>query len=91
MFSDPLSASLRLEYYSRGNIEGQDPSIMGPVQTADPDRQSIDRLDLGIGLNRAGQGDLEGWRLGVELVVPVGQDLDGPQLDADEPLTPDAS
>jgi len=87
LFSDPLSASLRLECYSRGNIDGQDPSIMGPVQTADPDRQGIDRLDLGVGLNWAGQGDLRGWRLGLEFVVPLQQDLDGPQLETDEQLT----
>ena len=86
LFSDPVSASLRLEYYRRGNVSGRDSQIAGPVQTADPDRQAIDRLDLGIGLNIAGQGSLHGWRLGLEYTVPVEQDLDGPQLETDSQL-----
>jgi hypothetical protein len=87
LFRDPVSASLRLEYYRRGNVSGQDPDIVGPVQTADPDRQAADRMDLAFGLNLAAQeGALHGWRLSFEYVVPVDQDLDGPQLEVDESL-----
>ncbi|MDH3533698.1 MAG: transporter [Gammaproteobacteria bacterium] len=87
LFRDPVSASLRLEYYRRGNVSGQDPDIVGPVQTADPDRQAADRMDLAFGLNFAAQdGALHGWRLSFEYVVPVDQDLDGPQLEVDESL-----
>lgn len=86
LVSVPVSASMRVEYYKRGNISGQDPLIMGPVQTADPGRQGLDRLDLGIGLNLAGQGSLHGWRLGLEFIIPMNQDLDGPQLETDEQL-----
>lgn len=74
------SLSLRLEYVDRGNVEGQDPRIMGPVQTADPDRLGGERLDLGVGVNFAFQG---GWRLGLEYLTPLDQDLDGPQLETD--------
>ena len=81
--SGPFSTSLRAEYFRRGNISGRDPEIAGPVQTADPSRQGIDRIDIALGFNLAGQGRLKGWRLGVEYLVPVSQDLDGPQLETD--------
>lgn len=81
------SVSLRLEYLDRGNISGIDPQIMGPVQTADPDRQGGQRLDLGVGLNLAGQGSLAGWRLAFEYLLPIEQDLDGPQMETDDVFT----
>lgn len=82
--SRTASLSLRLEYVDRGNVEGRDPRIMGPVQTADPDRLGGQRLDLGIGGNFV-FGD--GFRLGVEYLTPVDQDLDGPQLETDWQFT----
>jgi hypothetical protein len=82
--SDPVSVSLRLEGYHRGNISGMDPAIMAPVQTADPDRQGIDRLAAGAGINWSLPAD---HRLAAELMVPVYQDLDGPQLETDWNLT----
>ncbi|KAA9132566.1 transporter [Marinihelvus fidelis] len=85
--SPAASVSLRLEYLDRGNVSGTDPLIMGPVQTADPDRLGGERLDLGLGLNLAGQGSLAGWRLAFEYLVPVEQDLDGPQMETDDTLT----
>ena len=86
LFQPALSGSLRLESFSRSNISGQDPMIMGPVQTADPDRQAIERLDIGIGFNYAASGNLQGWRLGVEYLFAANQDLDGPQLETDDQL-----
>ncbi len=74
------SLSLRLEYLDRGDVEGQDPGIMGPVQTADPDRLGAERLDLGLGLNHRFDG---GVRLALEWLTPLHQDLDGPQLETD--------
>ena len=86
LLSDPVSASLRLEYYKRENIEGIDPGIIAPVQTADPGRQGISRTNLSIGLNWAGQGSLFGYRLALEYSVPIQEDLDGPQLETDSQL-----
>ena len=86
-FVDSVSASFRLAYLDRGDISGMDPSIMGPVQTADPSRQGGTRLDAGIGLNIAGQGGLYGWRVALEYMLPVEQDLNGPQLETDSLLT----
>ena len=80
--ADRLSASLRVEGFHRGNIDGQDPRIMGPVQTADPDRQRARRVDLGIGLNYV----LGKNRIALEWLTPIYQDLDGPQLEVDSNL-----
>lgn len=78
--AQPFSLSLRLEGYSRGNIDGIDPVIMAPVQTADPDRQAADRVSGGVGLNWSLPA---GHRLAAELMTPLYQDLDGPQLETD--------
>ena len=86
LFADSFSGSLRLEYLDRDNIDGIDPSIVAPVQTADPDRQGASRMDASIGLNWAGQGDLHGFRVALEYSLPVHQDLDGPQMETDSQL-----
>ena len=57
------------------------------VPTADPDLRAGQRLDLGLGVNFLnGTGDLAGLRLAAELLLPVYQDLDGPQLEVDSTL-----
>lgn len=86
LFSDSVSGSTRIEYYDRGNISGLDPSIAGPVQTADPDRQANKRLDIAFGLNFVVGSGHAGWRLGFEYIVPVDQRVDGPQLETDDQL-----
>ena len=78
-----ISWSARLEYFDRGNIDGIDPLIVAPVQTADPSRQGGSRLDAAVGLNFANEG---GHRLALEVLVPLEQDLDGPQLETDTQL-----
>lgn len=78
-----LSLSARLQYFRRGDVDGGDPLIRAPVQTADPERQGARRLELGVGLNWAGRGAAEGHRVGIEAGVPVYQDLNGPQLETD--------
>ena len=86
LWSDTVSTSLRAEYFDRSNISGIDPMIMAPVQTADPDRYAVTRTDIGVGINIAGQHGLDGWRLALEYIVPVNQDVDGPQLETDAQL-----
>lgn len=84
--ADPVSVSIRVEHFDRSNISGIDPMIMGPVQTADPNRQDASRTDIGLGINLAGQHGLDGWRMAVEYLFPVDQDLAGPQLESDSQL-----
>ena len=76
-----LSVSGRVGFYDRGNIDGMDPLIRAPVQTADPDRQGGSRVDVGLGANYVLPG--ERYRLALEVVKPVSQNLDGPQLERD--------
>ncbi|MBT8099313.1 MAG: transporter [Gammaproteobacteria bacterium] len=85
LVSPAVSLSARVAYLDRGNIDGIDPQIMAPVQTADPDRQAIERLDFGVGANWVLPG--ERHRLSFELLAPVSQHLDGPQLETDWQLT----
>ena len=59
---------------------------MAPVQTADPDRQKVERTDIGVGLNFTATGAMSGWRFAIEYIVPIQQDLDGPQLETDSRL-----
>jgi len=76
--------SARVEYFDRGNIDGIDPLIVAPVQTADPTYQAASRIDAALGLNYANEA---GHRIAIEVVVPLDQDLDGPQLETDTQLT----
>ncbi|MEM1089719.1 MAG: transporter [Pseudomonadota bacterium] len=78
-----LSLSSRLSWRMQGDVDDRDQRIIAPVQTADPDRQAGRRIDLGLGLNWAGQGDWRGHRLSLEWLVPLDQDLDGPQLETE--------
>jgi hypothetical protein len=68
-------------------IDGSDPRIGGPVQTADPANQGGDRIDLAFGANLAGRGIVDGHRLAFEAVRPLYQDLNGPHLETDLILT----
>ncbi|MEL7027890.1 MAG: transporter [Pseudomonadota bacterium] len=78
------AVSGRAAFRAQAAIDGIDPLIVAPVQTADPDNQGGDRLDLGVGANFAGQtGVIRGHRLAVEVLFPVYQDLNGPQLETD--------
>jgi hypothetical protein len=87
-FNPAASVSLRATALTKDDIDGIDPQIVAPVQTADPDFQGGDRFDLGFGINLAGQsGRWRGIRAAVEFILPVYQDLNGPQMEADWAVT----
>lgn len=85
LWTPALSTSVRLIGSSWGNIQGQDAALhisMSPA--ADPKAQAGNRIDVGLGVNWAvPAGFLHGHRLSVELVRPVYENLDGPQLSTD--------
>ena len=81
--SDAWSFSARLRVVQRDDIDGIDPAVVAPVQTADPDRQGLTRVDAGVGVNWIGHGH----RLALEVMAPVYEDLDGPQLETDYTVT----
>lgn len=85
---DIVSASLRLAYKDWDNIDGEDdvltnvPDMMIP--TVREDLRGGSRWDVGVGVNVAGnQNMLPGWRVALEYLTPIDQDLDGPQLQSD--------
>lgn len=83
-----ISISSRLKARTVGQIEGDDPLIRAPVQTADPDNHGGETLEALFGVNLAGQtGWQKGHRIAAEIGLPLYRDLNGPQLETDLTLT----
>ena len=80
-----LTASVRLNVSSWGDIDGADPDLNPMmIPTADPDLRAGRRADLLLGLSYAPHhGAMKGQRLALEIGKPVYQHLDGPQLETD--------
>ncbi len=79
-----ISTSVRLDATTQGTIDGIDPNIAGPVQTANPLFYGGERVDAYFGVNLAGQtGIIRGHRLALEVGAPIYQDLNGPQMETD--------
>jgi len=82
---DWVSSSVRLIGEVVEDIHGADPRL-NPLQapTADPNLRAGNFLSLGLGLNfLVPSGPVAGVRLSIEGIIPVVQDLDGPQLERD--------
>lgn len=83
-----ISTSVRVSYEHQGEIDGFDPQIAAPVQTAHPDFFGGERVDLYGGVNLvATHGPLKGHRLAIEAGGTVHEDLNGPQMQRDWTLT----
>lgn len=81
MWAPWVSSAVRLTSVNQGKIEGIDPAIVAPVQTADPDFQGGTRLDGALIVNLIGQRKfIRNHRLALEYALPLVQDLNGPQL-----------
>ncbi len=79
-----VSLSARMRARTTGRVDGVDANIMGPVQTANPDFQGGERVDLIGGANFVvTHGALAGHRIGLEVGLPAYQDLNGPQMAGD--------
>lgn len=85
--SERISLSARLAARDWNNYDGQDRELAvanaGFIPTAESNRRGGTRVDVGLGLNWQVGGALVGHRLAVELLYPVYQRLDGPQLESD--------
>lgn len=83
-----ISFSGRLKARSVGQVDGQDPMIMAPVQTADPDNHGGETVEVLAGINFAGQtGWQKGHRIAAEIGLPLHRDLNGPQMETDLTFT----
>lgn len=83
-----VALSGRIQAETKGRIDGIDPQIVGPVQTANPDFQGGESVTAFLGTNFVvTHGALAGWRLGVEAGQPLVQDLNGPQMPNNWSLT----
>ncbi len=85
-FADTLSWSVRAAYEYWDDIDGEDeklnPMMKNMVPTADPDLQGGQRVDLAAGINWILPGTTTN-RLAFEVIKPVYQDLNGPQMEMD--------
>lgn len=77
-----MSASALISYQKTGNLSGSD-ATLDPFSRplGHPNLQSGNQVAVPVGMNlRFPEGRLEGNRIGLKLMVPLHQDLDGPQL-----------
>lgn len=83
-----INTSLRLSGSTQSKIDGIDPQIVAPVQSADPDNYGGKILETGLGVNLMGtRGTLKGHRLAFEVTAPLYQNLNGPQMEKDWALS----
>ena len=76
------SISFRTTYHSQASIQGRDPRIIAPVQTANPSNYGGKIMELGFGLNQLFKilpGEYSD-RIGIETSYPFYQNLDGLQM-----------
>ena len=71
--------SLRLKMENIDSIEGFSEEIKAPVQTSNPLNYGGTKVSIGLGINTI----LEKGIIGVETVIPIKQDLNGPQMSLD--------
>lgn len=83
-FTDWVSGSARLTVRRTGSVEGFDPAVdRFSTPSAHPELQGGTRIELPIGINlRFAEGPLARNRIRAEFILPVHQNLDGPQIKA---------
>ena len=77
-----FTASMRLSQEYTGDIDGNDNSISGASPTSDPNNYGGWKTQASFGIDyRVPEGPLKGVTPGIEVTVPLYQDLNGPQLE----------
>lgn len=83
-----MSTSARLSGTTQSKIDGIDPEIVVPNQTADPDNYGGQVVEAGLGVNFTGvSGALAGKSFAIEGTAPLYRNLNGPQLETDWTVT----
>ncbi len=87
-FADWISGSVRVTGKTEAEVDGNQllPGMPMMIPTTDPDNYGGETIDLGFGVNLAGQDVLHNHRLGLEARFPVYQDLNGPQMQMDSAI-----
>ena len=87
--TDSLSTSLKLDYSSQEEIDGEDTDLNKMMSPSNrPDHQGRDLTAFGLGLNYYFQnGGLSGHRLAAEWETPIDQKVNGVQLELDSVWT----
>ena len=87
--TESLSASVKLDYSSQNEVDGEDSRMMKMMSPAlSPTSQGRDITTLGLGLNYYFQnGGLSGHRLAAEWETPIDQKVNGVQLELDSVWT----
>ena len=79
-----VTLSGRIEAKTVGRIDGIDPLIVGPNQTADPLNYGGETVTILAGAEFTGQkGAFKGQTFSIQAGVPIFQDLNGPQVETD--------
>lgn len=88
LLNDSVSVSTRLLWSQWGNVDGADEALNPMmVPTADTNLRAGRRLDIGAGLSvYLPKVIFHSQRLALEALVPVYQNVDGPQLETDMTL-----
>lgn len=82
--TDWLNLQANVTATTQSDIDGSDPLIAAPVQTADPDNYGGETVALGAGFQiNPTMPELRNVSFGAEISVPVYQDLNGPQMETD--------
>ena len=88
--TDSISASVKFDYLSQSDLDGEDSRMMMKTMSSafDPKAQGRDVSTLGLGLNYYFQdGSLQGHRIAAEWETPISQNFNGVQLELDSVLT----
>lgn len=83
-WNENLGTTLRLSGETESQIDGNDPQIGGPVQTAQTEYYGGKRVELGFGVNYA---PAKAHSFAAEFAAPIYQNLNGPQLERDYNFT----
>ena len=81
--TDWLALNVSANAATQDKIDGSDPLIAAPVQTADPSNYGGHTVAIGTGFQITPGQALKNVKFGAEISVPIYQDLNGPQMETD--------
>ncbi len=87
-FTPEIGAGLNISAQTLGDINGADPLITAPVQTADPNNYGGEIVEIGTNFRYTPTYEaLKGIEFSTDVSIPIVQDLNGTQLERDWSIT----